>query len=91
MSGSDILPDAEVERLLAEHDRLTAQIAPIEARIAEIDRAITASGEAKVRAIRDWDGELSSLDQLPGDGRNMELITKDENRRRIRGEEGGQP
>ena len=56
-----ILPDEEVERLWAEHDRLSAQKAQIDVRLAEIDRAIVASGEAKLRAIRELDADLGSL------------------------------
>ena len=65
MTVNPILPDEEVERLLAEHDTLTAQRATIDARLSEIDRAIVDSGEAKLRAIREWDAALKELPAGP--------------------------
>ena len=52
-----ILADEQVEDLWAEHDFLAAQRFVIDARIAEIDRAIVRSGEAKVLANAEMEGK----------------------------------
>jgi hypothetical protein len=45
---SDILDEAEVERLIAEQANLIFQRNAVQARIDEISRALTASGEARL-------------------------------------------
>jgi hypothetical protein len=47
---TDILDGAEVERLIAEQANLIFQRNAVQARIDEISRALTASGESRLRA-----------------------------------------
>ena len=49
---SDILDEAEVERLLAERESLRIQRDAVAARMDEIDRALFTSGEARLRERR---------------------------------------
>jgi hypothetical protein len=73
---TDILDEAEVERLWAERDSLQVQLDAVAKRIAEIDRAIVASGEAKVRVNRrayplrafPLTGDAETTHQCPPDG-----------------------
>ncbi len=62
-----ILSDEEVAALWAEHDLLSAERNRIDARDSEILAAIHASGEAKVRAIRDMQAALAATETTTGE------------------------
>ena len=49
---ADILDEAEVERLIAERESLRVQRDAVAARMDEIDHALVASGEARLRERR---------------------------------------